>query len=191
MNLLNNHRLVEILRLLASILVCQLTGFISSLFASPSIPTWYADLQKPSFAPPNWVFAPVWVSLYILMGVALYLVWRRAGEARVRPAVAAFIVQLALNALWSPAFFGLQSPLAGLIVIVPLWLAILATILSFHKVSKGAALLLVPYMLWVGFAVVLNFDFLVLNTIDQDRPKGNKIGVGPGMRLHVGIFSIE
>jgi tryptophan-rich sensory protein len=190
LNLLNNHRLVEILRLLASILVCQLTGFISSLFASPSIPTWYADLQKPSFAPPNWVFAPVWVSLYILvnsaigpagrlalkpampglpiaaihlMGVALYLVWRRAGEARVRPAVAAFIVQLALNALWSPAFFGLQSPLAGLIVIVPLWLAILATILAFLNVSKGAALLLVPYMLWVGFAVVLNFDFLVLN----------------------------
>ena len=160
---MNNHRLVEILRLLASILVCQLTGFISSLFASPSIPTWYADLQKPSFAPPNWVFAPVWVSLYILMGVALYLVWRRAGEARVRPAVAAFIVQLALNALWSPAFFGLQSPLAGLIVIVPLWLAILATILAFLNVSKGAALLLVPYMLWVGFAVVLNFDFLVLN----------------------------
>jgi len=163
LNLLNNHRLVEILRLLASILVCQLTGFISSLFASPSIPTWYADLQKPSFAPPNWVFAPVWVSLYILMGVALYLVWRRAGEARVRPAVAAFIVQLALNALWSPAFFGLQSPLAGLIVIVPLWLAILATILAFLNVSKGAALLLVPYMLWVGFAVVLNFGFLVLN----------------------------
>ena len=163
MNLLNNHRLVEILRLLASILVCQLTGFISSLFASPSIPTWYADLQKPSFAPPNWVFAPVWVSLYILMGVALYLIWRRAVEVRVRPAVAAFIVQLALNALWSPAFFGLQSPLAGLIVIVPLWLAILATFLAFLNVSKGAALLLVPYMLWVGFAVVLNFDFLVLN----------------------------
>ena len=160
---MNNHRLVEILRLLASILVCQLTGFISSLFASPSIPTWYADLQKPSFAPPNWVFAPVWVSLYILMGVALYLVWRSAGEVRVRPAVAAFIVQLALNALWSPAFFGLQSPLAGLIVIVPLWLAILATILAFLNVSKGAALLLVPYMLWVGFAVVLNFGFLVLN----------------------------
>ena len=160
---MKSDQLTEILKFLASILLCQATGFISSLFANLSIPTWYADLQKPSFAPPNWVFTPAWVVLYVLLGISFYLVWRRAVEVRVRPAVAAFIVQLALNALWSPAFFGLQSPLAGLIVIVPLWLAILATILTFHKVSKGAALLLVPYILWVTFAAVLNLNFLILN----------------------------
>ena len=160
---MKDDRLVELLKLLASILLCQVTGFIGSLVAGPAIPTWYADLHKPSFAPPNWIYPLVWAAFYLLMGLALFLVWRRAGEKRVRPAVIAFVVQLALHPVWSLAFFGLHSPLAGLVVIVLLCIAILITISLFLRISKAAALLLVPYVLWVSFAGVLNYSFVMLN----------------------------
>ncbi|HUU05640.1 MAG TPA: TspO/MBR family protein [Patescibacteria group bacterium] len=151
-------------KLLASIAACQLAGFLGSQFTRSAIPSWYAQLQKPSFAPPNWLFAPMWISLYLMMAVAAYLVWHKGlGFKGVGTALTVFLVQLLLNALWSPVFFGLRSPLAGAVVIVVLWLAILATIIAFAKISPPAAWLLVPYLLWVSLATVLNISIYFLN----------------------------
>ncbi|MBN1455900.1 MAG: tryptophan-rich sensory protein [Methanomicrobia archaeon] len=153
-----------LIKLIVSILVCQLAGLIGSFATSASVQTWYPTLNKPFFTPPSWVFAPVWITLYLLMGVAAYLVWRQGlDEPLVRRGLAIFGIQLILNTLWSIAFFGLRSPLAGLVVIVLLWLAILLTILTFSKISKPAAILLIPYILWVSLAALLNAAILVLN----------------------------
>jgi len=149
-------------KLVISIFICLLAGFIGSFFTSPAIPTWYATLQKPSFAPPNWVFFPVWTSLFIMMGISLFLIWKRE-DKKVKNAIYIFTVQLVLNALWSVAFFGLRSPLTGLIDIIILWIAILATIISFMKISRTASYLLIPYILWVSFAAILNFSIWKLN----------------------------
>jgi len=153
----------DILKLVASVILCQIAGFLGSLFTTPAIPTWYKTLNKPFFTPPNWIFSPVWISLFILMGISLFFVWRMQGHPRLRIALLFFFVQLILNVLWSVAFFGLRSPLLGLIDIILLWIAILFTILNFLKVSKFAGVLLIPYFLWVSFAAVLNFFLWVLN----------------------------
>lgn len=152
------------LKLIISILICQGAGITGSLFTSPAIKGWYAWLEKPSFNPPNWIFAPVWTLLFLLMGISLYLVWEKGLESKkAKTALSIFTVQLILNILWSFFFFGLQSPLLGFIEIVLLWFAILATILSFYRISSKAALLLVPYILWVSFATLLNFSIWQLN----------------------------
>ena len=155
---------IDIIRLAISIGVCLAAGFIGSIFTTASIPTWYTTLEKPSFNPPNWLFGPVWTILFILMGIFAFLVWRVGlSEPNVRIALIIFIIQLILNAFWSVAFFGLRSPIAGLIVIIILWIAILLTILSFAKVSISAGILLIPYILWVSFASILNATIYVLN----------------------------
>lgn len=148
----------EIGKLIAAVTVCQLAGLIGVL-TSGDTGSYYKKLDTPSFAPPSSVFGPVWIALYTLMGIALYMVWNRRdkGSARSR-ALGLFGVQLALNAAWSPAFFGLQQPGLGLIVIILLLVAIIATILAFWPVAAVAALLLIPYLLWVGFATALNFE---------------------------------
>lgn len=162
---MDKNRLLEVAKLVASIVICQLAGLVGSVFTTPSIPTWYAALRKPSFSPPNWLFAPVWITLFILMGVSAYLVWRKGLEGQgVKVALAIFIVQLALNTTWSVVFFGLHSLLGGLVVITILWVAILLTILRFLKISNAAGLLLVPYLLWVSFAAVLNLFIWRLNS---------------------------
>lgn len=155
---------IDTLRLVASIVVCMLAGFIGSFATRAKIPGWYASLHKPSFSPPSWLFAPAWTLLYILMGIALFLVWRRGLDTRgVKVALVVFFLQLILNAFWSFAFFGAESPLAGLVVIVALWAMIVGTIAAFAPVSRGAAVLLVPYILWVSFAGILNASIYVLN----------------------------
>src|SRR3972149_3602206 len=136
----------DILKLVVSIILCQLAGFLGSLFTTPAIPTWYATLKKPFFTPPNWIFSPVWISLFILMGISLFFVWRKADHPKFKIAFIFFLVQLILNILWSIVFFGLRSPLLGLVNIVFLWIAILFTILSFLKVSKFSGVLLLPYL---------------------------------------------
>jgi tryptophan-rich sensory protein len=154
----------DIVKLAASVIICIIPGFIGSMINMKAIPTWYAFIEKPSYAPPNWIFAPVWTALYIVMGVALFLVWRSgAGRPGFRGAVGAFVVQLVLNGIWTPVFFGLRSPLAGLFVIAFMWIAILITILRFFPISRTAALLLVPYLAWVSFATLLNVSLYVLN----------------------------
>jgi tryptophan-rich sensory protein len=156
-------KFLDIFKLVASVILCQLAGFLGSLFTTPAIPTWYATLKKPFFTPPDWIFSPVWISLFILMGISLYFVWRRADHPMFKIAFIFFFVQLILNIFWSIAFFGLKSPLLGLIDIVALWIAILFTILNFFKVSKFSGALLIPYLLWVSFAALLNFFLWILN----------------------------
>jgi benzodiazapine receptor len=150
--------------LILCIVIPLLAGMIGSLFTTPAITTWYARLQKPFFSPPNWVFAPVWTALYILMGISLYLILQKGVEKRaVRQAVAIFSAQLAVNALWSFAFFGMQSPQNGLIMILVLLALIITTIVLFWRISRPAAVLLVPYVCWVCLATALNAMILVLN----------------------------
>lgn len=156
--------LKSIYKLVFSIIICQLAGLIGSFFTASSIDTWYAALQKPSFNPPSWIFGPVWVTLFVLMGISLYLVWEKGIKAKgAKTALIFFGIQLALNALWSIIFFGLRSPLYASIEIIILWLAILFTILKFYRISKPAAYLLIPYMLWVSFAAVLNISIAIIN----------------------------
>ena len=150
--------------LLISILVCQFTGVLGALFTTPAIPTWYNTLVKPSFVPPNWTFSVVWMLLFLLMGIALYIVWEKGLEkAEVRKAMTVFVIQLFLNIMWSVLFFGLRSPFYGLVGIVVLWVLILVNIWLFYKISRTSGLLLVPYILWVSFAAVLNYSIWVLN----------------------------
>jgi benzodiazapine receptor len=154
----------EIPGLILSILICQSAGLIGSFFTGPALSTWYVTLNKPSFTPPNWLFAPVWITLYTLMGVSAFLVWRQGLKGRQgRIVLAIFCVHLSLNAFWSVAFFGLRSPPAGLIVIVMLWIAIVLTILKFFAISKSAGVVLIPYILWVSIAAVLNAAIVILN----------------------------
>ena len=149
-----------------SVGVCLLAGVVGSYFTTTSIATWYDTLQKPFFTPPPWVFAPVWTILYILMGISLWLVWREwsateRGDARL--AFKLFFLQLGLNVLWSILFFGFRSPLAGFIEIIVLWIAILATIVVFFRISRTAGILLIPYIVWVTAASALTFGVLILN----------------------------
>jgi len=154
----------DVLKLIISIIICQLAGVFGSIFTTPAIPTWYAILQKPSFTPPNWVFAPVWTTLFLLMGISVFLVWRKGIEnPRVNLALRFFIIQLVLNSIWSVLFFGLKSPILGFVEIILLWTFILLTILYFFKISRMAGILLLPYILWVSFAAVLNFSIWRLN----------------------------
>lgn len=139
----------------------QAAGLLGSVFTASAIPTWYTTLVRPEIAPPNWVFAPVWTTLFLLMGIALFLVWRSTSRKRV--AMVLFFVQLALNVLWSVLFFGLHSVSLALVGVGVLWVAIAATAVAFYKISRTAAWLLLPYLLWVSFAAFLNYRFWVLN----------------------------
>ncbi len=150
----------NIVKFAVSILIPLAAGYIGSIFTISSIPTWYAALNKPTFSPPNWIFGPVWTALYIMMGISLYMVWKREPDSI---PLSLFGIQLSLNVLWSYLFFGLKSPLYAFIEIIMLWAAILLTILNFKNISKTAAILLIPYLLWVSFAAVLNFYILLLN----------------------------
>ena len=156
-------KFTDFLKLVVSIILCQIAGLLGALFTTPAIPTWYATLKKPFFNPPNWIFSPVWISLFILMGISLFFVWRRTDHPKFKIAFFFFFVQLIFNVLWSIAFFGLKSPLLGLIDIILLWIAILLTIQNFLKISKFAGVLLIPYLLWVSFAALLNFSLWILN----------------------------
>jgi len=155
---------VNILKFIASIALCYLVAFLGSVFTFSSIPTWYAQLNKPFFNPPNWIFGPVWTVLYFLMAVSLYIIWNKNLENKKQDkAIKIFIFQLTLNLLWSLVFFGLHQPLLGLITIIILWFSIFITIKYFYKLSKPSGYLLVPYILWVSFASVLNFAIVVVN----------------------------
>jgi translocator protein len=151
----------DVLRLTAAIMVCEAAGGIGSVFSISAIPSWYAGLAKPWFTPPNWLFAPVWLTLYLLMGIVLYILRTKGQQAR--PAVAAFGVQLVLNVAWSVVFFGGEQLFYGFVVIVAMWLAILATMVLSYKVSRGAAAALIPYIIWVTIASALNYYVLILN----------------------------
>jgi len=153
-----------LIRLTLAVAICEIAGAIGSLFTAPAIQTWYAGLKKPVLAPPNWVFAPVWITLYLLMGISLFIVWNAGlGKTTVRKSIAIFSIQLVLNVLWSYLFFGLRSPLLGLAGIMAMWFMIVLTVVSFSRISKTAALVLIPYLIWVSFASYLNYSILTLN----------------------------
>jgi len=155
----------NILKLLSSILFCQLVGFIGSMFTAPYIKGWYAGLLKPSFNPPNWIFAPVWTALFFLMGISLYLILKKNLKDReVKKGLLVFLIQLILNVRWSFLFFYLQNPLSAFWNILLLWIAIALTIIQFYKIDKRAAYLLLPYLIWVTFASFLNFSIWQLNS---------------------------
>lgn len=151
-------------KLIVSIAVAELAGVVGAIFSIPSIPTWYANLVKPAISLPNSIFAPVWTTLYTLMGIAAFLVWNKGSDRPdVRKALSVFGFQLVINAIWSFVFFGLRDLAWAFAVIVILWLAIVWTMSLFSKISKPAFYLLVPYILWVSFAAYLNFSLWMLN----------------------------
>lgn len=157
--------LKEIGKLLLAIIICQLAGVIGSVFTFSSIPTWYAALTKPSFTPPNWVFGPVWITLYALIGIAVYLIYNAPvkNKQAKHNALMAFSAQLVLNALWSIIFFGMHWIFYGFVVIVLLWLAVLLTIIKFYKINKTAGWILIPYIVWLSLATALNYYVWILN----------------------------
>ena len=151
-------------RLVVCVALCLAVGAVGSLVTSPQIPTWYAGLAKPSWTPPNAAFPIAWTTLYVLMAVALWRLWQLHDPSpQRRLAVGLWFVQLALNALWSPVFFGMEAPGAAMVVIFALWLAILATILACARIDRMAAWLLAPYLAWVSYATALNAAILALN----------------------------
>ncbi|MDD5270830.1 MAG: tryptophan-rich sensory protein [Candidatus Omnitrophica bacterium] len=152
------------MKLLVSIAICEAAGIIGSFFTVSSVNTWYKTLAKPDFNPPAWIFAPMWTTLYLMMGVSLFLVWRKGVKsAGVKDALHFFAFQLALTVAWPYGFFGLKCPISGLFIIVILWAAILMTILKFARISRPAAFLLIPYILWVSFATALNGAVFFMN----------------------------
>jgi translocator protein len=152
------------LRLLVAIVASELAGVAGSLFTIPSISTWYAALTKPALTPPSWLFGPVWTTLYLLMGIAAFLAWKKGLQQKeVRVALSLFGIQLILNVLWSVVFFGLHDPLLAFVNIILLWIAIICTMVAFRKVSPSAFYLLIPYILWVSFAAYLNLAIVMLN----------------------------
>lgn len=155
----------KILRIATVIMTCLAVGYISSIVTRENIPTWYALINKPFFTPPNWVFAPVWTLLYMMMGFAAGSVWNKIDteEANVKKAFLFFLIQLALNALWSFLFFGLQNPFLASIEIILLWLMIFETYKQFKNIDKLAANLLLPYLVWVSYATLLTISVWYLN----------------------------
>jgi benzodiazapine receptor len=150
--------------LAAAILFCLIVGSLGSLVTITGTGSWYSALQKPFFAPPSWVFAPVWITLFILMGIALCLIWESGIEHRnVKVALGIFGIQFVLNVIWSFLFFGLESPIIGLVDIILLWVMILTTIGAFYRVKKSAAYLLIPYLAWVTIASALNGAIYFMN----------------------------
>jgi tryptophan-rich sensory protein len=146
------------------IIGCEAAGMIGTVFTISAIPTWYSTLIKPALNPPSWVFGPAWTTLYALMGIAAFLIWKKGFEKKeVKSALRVFGLQLALNAIWTPVFFGLHNPGFAYFIIVALWFSIIWTMIKFYKINKTATYLLIPYILWVSFAAYLNLKIWTLN----------------------------
>ena len=157
----------SIFKFVISIIICESVGIIGSFFTFSSVSNWFPTLVKPWFSPPSWLFGPVWTILYFLMGLSLYIVWNKtetiSKQKYKKQFFILFGIQLILNALWSFLFFGLKSPISGLIDILFLDIAVITTIIYANRVSKYAAVLLAPYMAWIIFATLLNFEIALLN----------------------------
>jgi benzodiazapine receptor len=153
----------DTIKLITAVSLTVVLGAVGGLVTAPEIPTWYAGLNKPSFNPPNWLFGPVWTTLYILMGISCYLIWKQPVSAARNKALCLFVIQFALNFCWSFIFFGMHETGWALAEMMVLWITILLTIFAFAKFSKTAAWLLVPYISWVSFAMLLNGAIWRLN----------------------------
>lgn len=153
----------KFVKLVISIAIPLLVGFLGSIFTSSSVDSWYKTINKPVFTPPSWLFGPAWTILFILIGLSFYFVWINNFGDKLWLCIGVFAVQLILNLLWSFLFFTLKAPLLAFVEIVLLWVAILVNILVFFKVTKVAGYLLIPYILWVTFASALNLGVYLLN----------------------------
>jgi tryptophan-rich sensory protein len=156
-------RIRQAIGLALSIAICAGAAGLGYILTAPSVNGWYATLAKPAWTPPNWIFGPVWSLLYLAMAVAAWLVWRRVGFPHASSALNLFAVQLVLNVCWSAIFFGAHRPGVAFAEILLLWLAILATMVAFRQLSRAAAWLMLPYLLWVAFAGAINFAIWRLN----------------------------
>lgn len=154
----------KVLPLIISVLLAEGAGILGSFFTIKEIPTWYATLIKPSFSPPNWIFGPVWTTLYCLMGISAFLIWQKRNLITARKGLTIYAANLVANTLWSIVFFGLRNPGLALLVIFFLWSTIVLMIIRFWKINKLASVLMVPYLLWVTFATLLNFAIFSLNS---------------------------
>jgi translocator protein len=155
---------MRIYKFITSVILCFVVAFLGSVFTTPSITTWYADLNKPFFNPPNWIFAPVWTILYFLMAISLFIVWdKNIKNNKKENAIKIFMLQLILNLFWSLAFFGLHQPILALVTIYILWISIFMMIKAFLKISKISGNLQIPYLAWVSFASILNLAVIILN----------------------------
>lgn len=150
-------------KLLISISISLLIGFLGSFFTTSSVGLWYSFLNKPFFSPPDWLFAPVWTILYILIGISFYLVWKKDFGKKKKEIILIYSLQLFFNFLWSVLFFGLRNPLFGFLEILILFFFIILNMVYFYRVSKTAGYLFIPYLLWVFFASILNFSILIIN----------------------------
>src|SRR4030066_1376683 len=154
----------NLFQLIISILIAQMAGAIGSIFTTASIQNWYVFLEKPIFAPPNWLFAPAWITLYALMGIAAFLIWQKRDDLVARnSALKIYGIHLLFNACWSIIFFGLRNPGLAFFEIIVLWLLILIVTIKFFRICKAAGFLFIPYLLWVSFASVLNYFVWMLN----------------------------
>jgi len=153
----------KIVPLIFFLAITFLAAFIGNFFTMPNIQTWYATLNKPSFSPPNWLFGPVWTILFILMAIAAFLVFQTKDNSKRKTALTFYFIQLVFNSFWSILFFGLHSPKFAFFEIIILWILILITLIKFLKIKKIAGLLLVPYLLWVSFASILNLFIWLIN----------------------------
>ncbi|MCX6735199.1 MAG: tryptophan-rich sensory protein [Candidatus Peregrinibacteria bacterium] len=146
------------------IIGCEAAGMVGTFFTIAAISTWYVTLTKPALNPPNWIFGPVWTTLYALMGIAAFLIWKKGIEKKeVKSALGIFGLQLILNMIWTPIFFGLKNTGAAYAIIVAMWFAIICTMIKFYKINRTATYLLIPYILWVSFAAYLNLSIWLLN----------------------------
>lgn len=156
--------LMRLPRLLGLAAVCMGAGACGAFFTSVNIEPWYHSIAKPAWTPPDWVFGPAWTALYLMMAFAAWLVWERGlGRRDVKRSLAWFFAQLILNAAWAPVFFGLRSPVGGMVIIVPLFIAIAGTTSEFFRVNRWAGVLMIPYLAWSGFALFLNAAIVRMN----------------------------
>jgi len=161
---LDKNRGYEIPKLITALGVTLITGFIGTFFTAEPVTTWYTKLNKPYWTPPDWAFGPIWTIIYILIGIAAYLIWKNGLERKdVKIALLVFALQLILNLLWSVLFFGFKSIYGGLIEIIILWITILINLILFYRISKFAGILFLPYLVWVTIASYLNYFIYILN----------------------------
>ncbi len=152
-----------IIKFIVSLFLPLGVGFIAGMFTAKAIPSWYATLNRPSFNPPNWLFGPVWTTLYILLGISLFLIWKQNESKERNIAIVVFLVQLVLNFCWSFIFFYFQQIGFAFIEIILLWISILIMLISFYKIKPVATYINIPYLLWVTFATILNAAYYFLN----------------------------
>jgi translocator protein len=161
---MGNRRFIGIFKLLISIIICQGAGIIGSIFTAGALSGWFSELNHPSFTPANWLYPPIWITVHLLIAIAAFLIWWRGLHIKpVRVAMILFIIQLVLSVVWVFVLFGLQYILFGLIAVVVLWVMLLLTIIQFYKVSTAAGNLMIPYIVWITFAVILNGALYLLN----------------------------